>query len=324
MDMLAAQIRSVQAVRRRRFHRSEPTQPMRLTARDLALLAYVAEYRFLTSAQLAALDGGSEQNVLRRLRELFDHGCLDRPRAQIAAIMDDGPQPLVYGLAKKGARALRLHGHRINANLDWTEKNKRAGLVFIEHTLGIADFLVRLEVACRRTLGIEIIREHEIIDSAPEETRRAREPLRWKIERVQHGRKETSSVVPDGLFGLSFPDETASYYLLEIDRSTIPLRRTDTVGTAAWRKNIAFKLATYYDGWLAGRHVAQLGLKQVRVLMLTTTEARMKNMLAVLDEITAGVGTGFVLFGHTDALAASNPLTMPWVNGRRESIRLID
>src|SRR5207244_3949186 len=102
--------------------------------------------------------------------------------------------------------------------------------------LELSGFMAALEIGCRDRTDVGLLTEQEIIAQAPEPTRRAREPLRWQVERIERGRKEIISVVPDGLFGLSFPDETASYFLLEIDRGTIPLRRTDTVGTAAWRK----------------------------------------------------------------------------------------
>ena len=61
-------------------------------------------------------------------------------------------------------------------------------------------------------------------------------------------------VVPDGLFALVYGDETAAYFLLEVDRGTIPINRTDSEGTSDWRKNIRYKLATYYDGWRGGFH----------------------------------------------------------------------
>jgi len=52
---------------------------------------------------------------------------LDRAKAQLATTLhDQGPQPVVYGLGQKGARALREYGHTINAQLDWTEKNRRS------------------------------------------------------------------------------------------------------------------------------------------------------------------------------------------------------
>jgi hypothetical protein len=297
---------------------------MELTPRDLALLAHVARHRFLTSAQLALLDGGSPQGVLRCLRSLFDHGLLDRPKAQLATLRSDGPKPFVYGLAQKGARALREHGHQIDARLDWTEKNKRAGAIFIEHTLEVADFMAGVEVACRTRGDVELMREHEILEMAPEETRAAREPLRWKVDKVMMGKRETFSVVPDGLFGLVFPDETAAYFVLEVDRGTIPLIRTDVPGTPAWRKSISYKLATYWEGWKAQQHLKQFGVKQVRVAMVTSSAARVENMRDIVHELTEGKGSNFFLFVDRTTLAASNPLDVEWTTGKGERVRLVD
>ena len=295
---------------------------MELTPRDLALLAHVARHRFLTSAQLGLLDGGSLQGVLRCLRSLFDHGLLDRPKAQLATLRSDGPKPFVYGLAQKGARALREHGHQIDARLDWSEKNKRAGAIFIEHTLEVADFMAGVEVACRTRGDVELMREHEILDMAPEETRAAREPLRWKVDKVMMGKRETFSVVPDGLFGLVFPDETAAYFVLEVDRGTIPLIRTDVPGTAAWRKSISYKLSTYWEGWKAQQHLTQFGVKQVRVAMVTSSAERVENMRRIVDELTEGRGSNFFLFVDRATLAASNPLDVEWVTGKGMVVKL--
>jgi hypothetical protein len=310
--------------RAKRFERRATPPAFQLTDRDLVLLSHVAQHRFVSSAHLAALDGGSPQNVLRALRVLFDHEYLDRPKEQLATMPVDGPRPYVYGLGKRGARELREHGHRINTDVDWTEKNKRAGSKFIEHTLQIADFMVGLELACRGNSGVNLLLEHEIIQAAPEITRRAREPLRWRVERIERGRREITTVVPDGLFALTFPDDTAAYFILEVDRGTIPINRTDTEGTAAWRKNIRYKLATYYDGWKASRHVEQFGVKQVRVLTITSSAKRVENMLATIDEITEGRGSNFFLFADRERLTASNPLNIEWVSGKGERVRLID
>jgi plasmid stabilization system protein ParE len=291
---------------------------MQLTDRDLQLLAAVGRHRFLSSAQLAALDGGSPQNVLRCLRALFDHGYLDRPKAQLAAMPIEGPQPLVYGLAPKGARALRDYGHHLKGEGDWTEKNKRAGAVFIEHTLAVAGFMTALELTCRARSDLDLIREHEIVASAPEETRAAREPLRW-IVRPERGRNEIWSVVPDGLFALSFADGTASYFLLEIDRGTIPIVR-NTLD----HRSIARKLATYYEGWRVGRHVQQFGVKQMRVLLVTQSPERVRNILSAIDQITGGKGSNFFLFTDQGSLSAGNPLENEWTSGKRMAVRLTD
>lgn len=296
---------------------------MRLTERDLNLIRHVAKHRFLTTEQLQALDGGSEQNVSRALRALYDHGYLDRPGAQIASIILGGPKPTVHALGKRGAQALRERGHRVSSDVDWTEKNKRAGAIFIEHTLERAAFMTSLEIACREKPDVELLEAAEVIAHAPEATRNAREPLRWVIERVERGRKDSFSVVPDGLFGLSFPDDTASYFLLEIDRGTIPLRRTDTYGTAAWRKNIEYKLRTYYEGWRANRHVEQFGVKQLRVLWVTSSPARLENMIEIQRDATGGKGSALFLFGSKGALAQSDPLKLDWMNGKGDPTLLI-
>jgi hypothetical protein len=308
----------------RRFSRSDKAKPIALTVRDLNLLANVARHRFLTSAQLAAMDGGSPQNVVRSLRLLFDHRYLDRPASHLVMVPLQGTRPLVYAVGQRGARALRAHGHLVDDRADWTEKNKRAGAVFVEHTLEIAEFMVRLELECRAHDQVEFVGEQLIIAGSPQATRQAREPLRWEVERIERGRKVALSVVPDGLFALKFADGTASYFLLEIDRGTIPIKRTDTAGSAAWRKNIAYKLATYFEGWQAERHVQQFGVKQVRVLLLTSSEARMKHMLSALHELTGDRGTAFFLFGHREMLQSAGPLDIEWINGRGDKVRLTD
>ncbi|QWG14285.1 replication-relaxation family protein [Bradyrhizobium sediminis] len=305
-----------------RFRRTDSPRNMRLTERDLNLIRHVAKHRFLTTEQLQALDGGSQQNVSRALRALYDHGYLDRPGAQIASIVLDGPKPTVHALGKRGAQALRERGHKTSSDVDWTEKNKRAGAVFIEHTLERASFMTAMEIGCREKPGIELLDASAIIAQAPEPTRRAREPLRWVVERLERGRKEIFSVVPDGLFGLSFPDETASYFLLEIDRGTIPLRRTDTYGTAAWRKNIEYKFRTYYEGWRADRHMKQFGVKQLRVVWVTSSQTRLEHMLELQRDVAGGNGSAFFLFADNDHLRSSNPLDLEWVNGKGELLNL--
>jgi hypothetical protein len=304
--------------RRKRFERSGAPLPMQLTERDLRLLAYVARYRFLSSAQLAALDGGSPQNVLRCLRVLFDHGYLDRPKAQLASMPVVGPQAMVYGLAPKGARALRQYGHHLAGAGDWAEKNKRAGAIYIEHTLAVAEFMTGLELACRTRPDVDLIRDREIIADAPEETRGAREPLRWVV-RPPQGRNELWSVVPDGLFALSFSDGTASYFLLEIDRGTIPIVRSSLD-----HRSITRKLATYYEGWRANRHVEQFGVKQMRVLFVTESAERVRNMLSAVEQITGGKGSNFFLFIDRPTLAATGPLETQWTSGKRAAVQIVD
>jgi hypothetical protein len=306
-------------LRARLFERNDTPKGMTLTPRDLNILICIARHRFLTSSQLARLDGGSAQGVLRCLRALYDHGYVDRPRQQLATLHDEGPRPFVYGLAQKGARVLREHGFSVNHRVDWSEKNRRAGPVFLAHTIDVAEFLIQLEVACRWRPDVQFIQEEEILALAPEATQVAREPLRWEAVSVEQGRRELWSVIPDGLFGLSFSDGSASYFLLEVDRGTIPITRN-----RADHRSIARKFKTYYDGWRAGRHVEQYGLKQMRVATVTNSRERMHNMVSVVRSITEGKGSNFFLFIDQEMLAANDPLDVQWVTGKGEQLKLID
>jgi hypothetical protein len=320
------EMEAVAKPRLKHFTRAQTPAPIELTARDLTMLAHVARHRFLSSAHLAALDGGSKQNVQRVLRALYDHGYLDRPPAQLAKRPLEGGRPFVYGIGKRGAAVLRQHGHAINDGVDWTEKHKRAGSFFIEHTLEIAEFMVGVELACRQRDDVRLLRERDVLALAPQETQHAREPLRLTVESPQRVRRETWSVIPDGLFALLFADETASYFVLEVDRGTIPLTRTDVEGTPAWRKNIAYKFATYHQAWRIGRHLAQYGehVKAFRVLTVTRSKKRVEHMLDVLREVTEGHGSNMFLFIDRETLAASDPLTLEWTTGKGRTVRLVE
>lgn len=159
--------------RSKRFVRRSTPPAFQLTARDLKLLNHVARHCFLSSDNLVKLDGGSAQNVLRSLRVLFDHQYLDRPVAQLNYVPATGPQPLVYGLCRRGARALREQGSA-PSDTDWTERNKRAGAKYIAHSLAIAEFMVALEVACATQGSVKLLNEGDILARAPAATRVSR------------------------------------------------------------------------------------------------------------------------------------------------------
>jgi hypothetical protein len=304
--------------RAKRFERRKTPPSFQFTNRDLSLLAHIARHRLVSSELLAALDGGSEQNVLRSLRVLFDHGYVDRPYAQLAHVPVTGPRPMVYGLGRRGAQALREQGHRLPENTDWTERNKRAGAKFIEHTLAIADFMVRLELACHERTDVELIREHDVIAEAPDSTRIAREPLRLVVPGLDN-KIGVSSVVADGLFGLVFPDGTASYFLLEVDRGSMPVVRTQFDRTSYNRK-----LKVYWEAWKQNRHVEHFGIKQIRVLTITDSRKRVETMLDAVNELTGGNGTNFFLFADNAAFADRSPLDVQWTSGKANLVRLTD
>ena len=304
-------------IRAKRFQRRQTPAPFELTQRDLDILGHVARHRFLSSEHLGRLDGGSEQNVLRILRVLFDHQFLDRPHTQLAHVPVSGPRPMVYGLGRRGAQALRDHSVHADAS-DWTERNKRAGAKFIEHTLAIADFMVGLEIDCRRRGDIKLLYERDILANAPARAQKSREPLRLVVPGLSN-KMGVSSVIADGLFGLVFADDTAAYFLLEVDRGSMPVVRSNFDRTSFNRK-----LLIYWEAWKKKLHVEQFGVSQIRVLTITESAKRVENMLSAVDEMTAGKGSAFFLFGDRTQCDQASPLEIPFITGKRTYSALTD
>ena len=88
------------------------------------------------------------------------------------------------------------------------------------------------------------------------------------------------------------------------------------------RTYFAKKMLTYYEANRQRRHVHDLGIENFRVLTVTTKPTRVEQMLNALDAITNGKGSNIFLFTDQAALAASNPLDVEWMSGKREAVRL--
>jgi hypothetical protein len=147
----------------RRYVRRENPPPFRITPRVLAILDALRRYGLLTSQQIARLDGGSHQKVLRLLQLLFDHRLVDRPgTAQLSPLSSFfDARPLCYSLSRKGAHVLAKAGVEIDTRLDRTTRNKRA--VLIEHTISVAETMFAFHAACATQGGVRISDHHDLL-----------------------------------------------------------------------------------------------------------------------------------------------------------------
>src|SRR5450756_460314 len=115
-----------------RFKRASAVPAIKLTERDHEIIRLVERFRFVRSSHICSLIAGSPQQLLRRLKLLYHHGFLERPRAQIDYYNKGGSRHIVYGLGSKGAAVLRRELGPGFAQLRWGEKNRAAGRVFLE------------------------------------------------------------------------------------------------------------------------------------------------------------------------------------------------
>jgi len=282
--------------KRSRFRRSKATT-IQLTERDITILKALEQHRFLTTDHLLALTNGtSRQGITRRLRELYDAKYIDRPRAQMMALAYAEKRPMIYALGNEGAELLSNRFQMALPDVYWTEKNRRVKEKFVEHTLGISDFMVSLEMACRAAENIRIITKDDMLAASPETTRRKRHPFRWQTRIHWNNQWHDIAIVPDIIFGLHYTDhpegKNKAYFMVEIDRGTMPITRRDIGQTS-----FARKLHSYADTFERKLHVEHFGIKNFRVLTVTTSRERIETMkTSFASEIASKSPAGLFLF----------------------------
>ena len=299
----------MESIRLPRFKRVPEVALIQLTGRDRSIIREVHRHRFLRSSHIVGLVGGSGQQVLRRLQLLFHHGYLDRPRSQIDYFHRGGSHQMVYGIGNKGATLLRQESGVDLPELDWSQKNRGVGRLFLEHALLISDVMVSLEIACRRSGRIRLLADEDL--PLPGTTRHRNELFQWNVKLNGQTRL---GLIPDRVFALEFNDQPAErnrvFYFFEADRGTMPITRRTLKQSSFHRKLVAYEAT-----WKQKLHRSRFGFDRIRVLTVTTSPARAKHLADIASRLESGHG----LFLFTDIgslLRARDLLTFPWRTAR--------
>lgn len=306
----------------KRLSRPQDPPGFRITERDAAILRAVARFRFLSSEQVARIIGGSERALRVRLKLLFYHGYLDRPRhqhVQLAMFFDEGNRPLVYGLARRGAQLLAEHGAVVDAKLDWTTKNARATSHFLAHTLEVANAMIGFEQACGEYGALQLIDHHALLPYFPAARRVVRDPFRCRVD-VRHGNATVPiGVVPDRLFSFAYTNGTRHNFALELDRGSMDIKARQLAGKSSFRR----KLLGYFHAWRQKRHTEAWGFQSFRILTITPSYKRIESMLAAQREITNDAASGLFLYTTLERLAVHGPLGNAWINATDNATSLL-
>ena len=302
--------------RRPRFRRAEELPSFRLTERDVEIVRQVARHRFLRSTHISQLLDAPHKKICERLTLLYHAGYLDRPRSQLEYhVRSGGSAPLVYALGNQGARLLKERDGFDQASIDWSRKNSESTRQFLRHTLSVADFRVALASACRARPNLRLIESDELLQSAPEQTRQDTNPWRWRVRVQFKGQTTEIGVIPDYVFALILPDGRRRPFVVECDRGTMPIERAALAQTSMLRKFIAYE-ATRAQVVHSGR----FGWKNFRVLVTTTNQERLKNMV---HSATRTVDRRpLFLFAELSSLTRPDFFGHPWqdVNGSLVSL----
>ena len=304
--------------RNRRFERAAEPPAFQLTLRDEDIIRAVARHRFLRSRHIQALVPGSSKRLLQRLYGLYHAGYLDRPRAQLDYHATAGSAPMVYALADRGAKLLNARDSLKLVEVEWSRKNRAAGRPFIEHALAIADVHVSLITACRARPEIQLIETDQLIAAFPQAPTSPDRAFAWPTQVHRHGVLHNITVKPDYAFGLRSPSISRRCYIVECDRGTMPLERADFQQTSIERK-----FSAYINGYTSKLHESIFGWKALRILVVTNTVERARNMRLTLAKVTnADNIRRLFYFTHAGALTG-DVLTHPWIDGNEQTQILI-
>lgn len=312
---------------RRKRHVRSPRSNFEITPGDVALLAQVVRFRLLSAPQAEALDPRHTDVVRRRLRDLYDHGYLDRPKAELARLFRMRNAPGIYVITNRGARLLRETNALIPAlarrRVDWWTKNARlSDVAFIEHTLKITDAVLAFARSAERH-GLTMLDQHQLLTDMPEATLELPLPFRLQAvidadDRNHNGTPRARGVTPDRLLSFVTADGERINVALEIDNGTLPELRSSLDQSSNIRK-----VAVYHAAQRDGLIREQWGFKQFFVTLITTTSARERSMYEAQRAYLDDKGSRMFLFADQATFAAGDPLASIWRNGRGERETLL-
>ena len=133
--------------------------------------------------------------------------------------------------------------------------------------------------------------------------------LRAKLSGYRGWVREVS-VVPDFVFGLQLKNDKRLNFMVEIDRGTMPVSRSDPD-----RTSFEQKMRVYLAAHAAKQHERQFGWKNFRVLTITTDRQRMQSMKEASEglQVPRGSGASLFLFSTFGDLNAADPLAPCWL-----------
>jgi hypothetical protein len=281
----------------------------RLTEDDLALFKLLGRYRYLPTHYLAAISGRSLPSLQARLEILCRKpNCyIDRPDQQ-RNNADANARRMIYELDDNGADALRDRGF---------PHSRKKYLRNFAHQLMACTIAASFEIGAGPPSPFRILSWDQLVESPqmPPATRQLSNPQ--AIPFARDGRQEQleSDWRP---FVIERNLETKSYIFVfgfEADCGTEPIDTADAERAAIRNKLTAYLTALEQD--VPRRH---FGATTFMVPFVTTTEARMRSMIAALERLSAGPLARRFLFKHIPSFtsferpapATGHMLTEPW------------
>ena len=238
---------------------------------DIEILKCLGRYTVLTADDIAALTRRSYRAVIARLNLLKR-----KPNELIQVHRSQLESPRMYQWA---AQAMHLSPRGIAKlhDIGFEPLHREPSTQFI-HQLTENQVAASFEVGARERL----IPFSEILLTTPKATQESAEPHAIRVAFSYKGKDYNYNLTPDGRpFGISYPNDTYRFCVLEVDCASEPL-----VSSNRDRQAIETKFAAYLSVLEQGLYESHWGLPNFFILFTSTTKTRVENMMALLASMT--------------------------------------
>jgi hypothetical protein len=250
--------------------KESPKRPERvvLIASDIDLFKLVYEYRMLTREHLGTLTGRPLKRLHRRILQLAHAGYLETKK--------QSQQPHIYALGREGKQVLVEQGVAGPELLEKRSRIQELKPLGIKHELMLVDLHTTLALASR---------SHSL------------QLVLWREGRSVHD--DEFKFRPDAFFTLEDSRRPApanlAHCFLEADRAS--------ENHAQFRG----KLLMYWDYFTQKRHVHKFGIQFFRVLTVTSTDARAKNLAVTARSFLPNDARRYFFFTSLKNFSLDNP-----------------
>ena len=240
--------------RRSRLKRQPSGKNLIIKQHDLAILALLYRYRYLTSQDLIAhIKPKSKKRFTERLGQLFhDGGLLDRPAEQWEQAAAAYAH-IVYALSFKGKRLLQENNRLPQQAVVYPKKSNGGVRKQFLHTFKISQAISNAEIGTlnkpyQRFVPLDEIRQRQL---AKRKAFKLEFPVTIPISKDNPNTVHRTTVKPDGLYGIEYSKtgkKLYHFFAVEVELSS-PKKRSNLKNSSSFKKQLAYnhaiKFGTY-------------------------------------------------------------------------------
>ncbi|MFC1814111.1 replication-relaxation family protein [Thermodesulfobacteriota bacterium] len=275
---------------------------------DIKLLSYIAEYKFLTVKQLAALSQRSQQVIRRRLRLLRTKQLVFEEELGLGRGRP-GRREHIHIITEKGLESLR--DRKILSNHAEYITDKPSKSIFINHDLLVNWFFIHLLQIERDNPHFST--QHLTINSHNLKEGDTEKPLLQEWFPTGEDPNKIVSMIPDGVFTITNKvSEKTLLFFLEVDMGTETLVTTKRVKGDIRQKIINYQTLFHGDHYKRYEKIFNAKLNGFRLLFLANTPGRMKALCDLTQEMSP---SKFIWVTNQDQMFSHGLSAEIWMRG---------